>query len=69
MESGIDELICKAEIETDVENKRVDTKGVRGGDGRKWKVRTDIHTALTLCIKQIRKGNLGTAQGTLHALW
>ena len=65
----MDELICKAEIETDVENKRLDTKGVRGGDGRKWKVRTDRHTALTLYVRQISKENLGTAQGTLHALW
>ena len=29
---GIDALICKAEIETDTENKRMDTKG-RGGWG------------------------------------
>ena len=33
--NGIDELICQAEIKTDIENKRVETKGVRkvGMDG------------------------------------
>ena len=30
---GIDDLIYKAEIETDVENKRMDAKGERGGVG------------------------------------
>ena len=28
---GIEDLICKAEIDTDVENKSMDTKGERGG--------------------------------------
>ena len=28
--SGIDDLICKAEIDTDVENKYMDTKGGSG---------------------------------------
>ena len=31
LENGTDEPVCKAEIETDVENKRMDTKGGRGG--------------------------------------
>ena len=30
LQNGIDDLICKAEIETDVENERKDTK-LRGG--------------------------------------
>ena len=29
--NGVDDLICKAEIETDVENKSMDTKGGKGG--------------------------------------
>ena len=31
LENGTDEPVCKAEIETDVENKRMVTKGGRGG--------------------------------------
>ena len=27
LENGIDDLICKAEIDTDIENKYMDTKG------------------------------------------
>ena len=34
LENATDELVCKAEIDTNVENKRMDTKGgKRGGEG------------------------------------
>ena len=34
LENGTDELVCRAEIDTGVENKRMDTKGgKRWGDG------------------------------------
>ena len=35
---------------TDVENKRMDTKGERGG-GMNWEIGIDIYTLLILCIK------------------
>ena len=34
---GIDDLIYKAEIDTDVENRRMGTKGERGG-GMNWEI-------------------------------
>ena len=48
---GIDDLIYKAEIETDVENKSMDNKGGRGGGGMNWEIGIDIYTLLILCIK------------------
>ena len=33
LEKCTDELVCKAEIDTDVGNKRMDTKGESGGRG------------------------------------
>ena len=36
--------------DTDVENKRMDTKG-EGGGGMNWEIRIDIYTLLILCIK------------------
>ena len=46
--NGTDELICKAETETDVENRRMDTKGGRSG-GMDWEIGIDVYTLL--CIK------------------
>ena len=37
--------------DTDVENKRVDTKGGKGVGGMKWEIGTDIYTLLILYIK------------------
>ena len=53
--NGTDELICKAETDTDVENKLVDTKGGSVG-GMNWEIGIDIYTLL--CIKQITNENL-----------
>ena len=53
--NGRDEPICKAEIETDIENKHMDTKGGKGG-GMNWEIGIDIYTLL--CIKQITNENL-----------
>ena len=49
-----DELVCRAEIETDVENKRMDPK-VGGGGGMNWEIGIDIHTLI--CIKWITNKN------------
>ena len=45
------ELVCKAETETDVENKCMDTKGGkrRVGGGMNWEIGIDIYTLI--CIK------------------
>ena len=40
-----DELICKAETDTDVENKLMDTTWERGG-WVNWETEVDIHTLL-----------------------
>ena len=46
--NGIDDLICKAEIETDAEK----TYGYQGGKGgMNWEIGTDIYTLLILCIR------------------
>ena len=38
--------------DTDVENKRMDTKGENGGGGgMNWEIGIDIYTLLILCIK------------------
>ena len=58
--NGTDELVCRAEIDIDVENKRMDTKGGkwRGGGGgvMNWEVGIDIYTLM--CIKWIANKNL-----------
>ena len=58
--NGTDELVCKAEMETRVENKLMDTKGESGGGGRgggmNWEIGIDIYTLI--CIKQITDKNL-----------
>ena len=46
--SGIDDLTCKVQIETDVENKGMDTKRERGNN---WEIGIDTYTVLVLSIK------------------
>ena len=36
--------------DTDIENKRMDTKW-EGGGGMNWEIGTDIYILLTLCLK------------------
>ena len=47
-------------IDTDVENKRMDTKGGKwrggGGGGMNWEIRIDMYTLI--CIKRITNKNL-----------
>ena len=67
--NGTEEAVCKAEIETQVENKRMDTRGGKGSE-KNWETGTDIYTQLILCIKQITNENYWIAPGTLlNALW
>ena len=61
LENGTDEPACRAEVETDVENKRMDTKGgkpQRGGDGGvlNWAIGIDMYTLM--CIKLMTNKNL-----------
>ena len=56
---GIDDLIYKAERDTDVQNKHMDTKGEVGGRvGMNWEIGINIYTLLILCIKYITNENL-----------
>ena len=56
--NGTDKPVCKAEIDTDVENKHTDTKGGQkgGGGGINWEFGIDLCTLI--CIKQITNKNL-----------
>ena len=45
-----DDLTCKTEIETQTEDRRVDTRGERGGRTY-WELGIDVHTLLILCIQ------------------
>ena len=59
--NGTGQYICKAEINTDVENNCMVTKQGDSGSGRNWEI--DIYTLP--CIKQITNENYSIAQGTL----
>ena len=59
-EKGTDELICKVEIETHLENKYMDTKRGRKG-GMNWESGIDIYTLI--CIKYITDENLTYSTG------
>ena len=48
---GIDDLICKAEIETQTQNKCMDTKKESREGGMNGEIGTDIYTLLILRIK------------------
>ena len=59
--NGTDEQVCKAEIDnTEVENKCMDTKGVKRGGwvggAMNWEIGIDMYTLI--CIKQITNKNL-----------
>ena len=59
--NGTDEPVCRAEIETDVENKHMDTKGGKPqGDGvggvLNWAIGIDLYTVM--CIKMMTNKNL-----------
>ena len=49
--NGTDDLIYKTNIETDIENKCVDTKEREREVQMNWEIVVDIHTLLILCIK------------------
>ena len=53
--TGIDDLIYKAEIETQMQKTNIWTQG---GDEINWEIGIDVNTLLTLCIKQITNENL-----------
>ena len=57
-ERSLDDLICKAEMETEIENKHMDSQGERVGGGMSWEIVIDIYTLLIPCIKQITSENL-----------
>ena len=70
--NGIDDLICKAEIETQKQRTNVwIPRGKRGAAGRNWEIGIDMYTLLILCLKQVTNENIySIAQGTLlNALW
>lgn len=50
------ELVCKPEIDTDVDNQHVGTKRVRG-NGMDWGAGVDVHTLM--CMTQATNENLG----------
>ena len=56
--NGTDELVCKAEIETQMQRTNVWTprREGGGGDGMNWEIGIDIYTLI--CIKQITNKNL-----------
>ena len=57
----IDDLICKAEIETQTQRTNVWIPRGKRGDGRNWEIGIDIYTLL--CIKQITNENLLYSMG------
>ena len=59
--NGSDELLCKVEIETDVESKCMETKGERGS-GMNLDIEIDIY--ILMYVKQITNENCCIAQGT-----
>ena len=59
--NGTDELVCKTEIETQMQRTNVWTPGGQsgGGDGggvMNWEIGIDIYTLI--CVKQITNKNL-----------
>ena len=59
--NSTDDPICKAEIDTDVENKRTDTKE---GGGLSWEPGTDTHTRSVLRMEETTNENLLQSAGT-----
>ena len=58
--NGIHHLICKAEIETGIEEKPMNTKGEVG----EWEELGSTHSLLILCIKWITNENLLYSTGS-----
>ena len=60
--NGVDEPVCKAEIETEMQRTNIWTPGgkagvgVGGGGGMNWETGFDLYTLI--CIKQITNKNL-----------
>ena len=59
--NGTDELVCKAEIETQMQRTNVwtpsgESRGWGGGGGMNWEIGIDIYALI--CIKQITNKNL-----------
>ena len=59
--NGTDELVCKAEIETQMQRTNVwtprgESGGGAGGGGMNWEIGIDMYTLI--CIKQITNKNL-----------
>ena len=59
--NGTDELVCKAEIKTQMQRINVwtpsgESGGMDGGGGKNWEFGIDIH--ILMCIKQITNKNL-----------
>ena len=69
--NGIDNLICKAETDTQMQKTNVRMPRAKWGPGgMTWETGTDVYTLLILCRKQIRMRTDRIAQGTvLNALW
>lgn len=57
--NDMDDLTCKAERDTDIENKQIP----RGRGGMNWKTEVYIYTVLILCVKQITNKNLLFSSG------
>ena len=53
----IEDLVCKAEIETQTQKTNAWISGGKGG-GMNWEIGIDIYTLLILCIKQINSENM-----------
>ena len=60
--NGTDELVCRAEVETQMQRTNVWTprgesgEGGDGGGGMNWEIGIDIYTLM--CIKQVTNKNL-----------
>ena len=65
LENGTDDLICKAETETQTQRRNIQIRG-KTGDGRKWETGIDIYTLLILYTKQITNESIlyGTRNST-----
>ena len=56
--NGIDDLICKAEIETQTRGQMYGYQRGMGGGGKNWEIGIDTYTLLILCRKQIINENI-----------
>ena len=56
--NGTNELICKAETESQMQKINLWIPREEGRGGMNWEIGIDIYTLLILCIKQITNENL-----------